>query len=733
MAAYYVTVILSLVVWAVVTTLHFVLTARVVFRLVPPRPIALDERAFAAVLGGVVSLAAVLHVVALTAGLGLWPGIAGLALLHAAMWPLGRAAAPVPEDPAAEPGARDPILDTLALAVLFGIGLTWAALAPASADVLGADAAHYHVPAALNLAQGASPFDLPATSHLYPLTGSMVAAWFIVPVGTPLIVDLAMVLPWALMVVALNVLFRCATRLSGTAWATWFSLALFSMPMFRMSSLGGADLWFASGFVACVAAVVQPWTRGRATVLDILLVGGACGLLVGSKPTGAPAAVLLILAFAIVALIRPLAYRFPVLWPSRAAMAWTGAVMLGVGAGGIWLIRNWVQFGSPLAPSGVVIAGYTLFAGEPFERSRYLSVLAELETDSFDVVGRLRHYVALWFGPWYLAALAPIAIYVADLMRIALKSGGKDPIWARLILFVVTVGVGGALAWLLIGAPWTGLERNRGLSLRYLLPIAALLPLLAYLGVFALSGAWYARGRLRLLAAPIVLLGSLWLFRRSLIGVGETTALAVPDLDGVWFAAALAGVIAARLGLASRAAGRAVVLVSLAAGIAFWVPFVAGQDRWIRADAEARLAAELDAFVTAEQARQILGAAPEAPGRPLAWREVFLAVRLGESATARACTHRRFFVLTRFDEPLALQAPNFGSRVFYAARDENAARRAGPLGVCDYVVTTPLVAGTTKGQGLAWALAGGQPLRTVATTRDFLVLAVGETAGGRRP
>ena len=57
-------------------------------------------------------------------------------------------------------------------------------------------------------------------------------------------------------------MFRSTTGLSGIAWASWLTLALFSTPMFRLTSLGSADLWFAAGFVSLVAAILLAWSRG---------------------------------------------------------------------------------------------------------------------------------------------------------------------------------------------------------------------------------------------------------------------------------------------------------------------------------------------------------------------------------------------------------------------------------------------------------------------------------------
>lgn len=79
----------------------------------------------------------------------------------------------------------------------------------------------------------------------------------------------------------------------------------------------------------------------------------------------------------------------------------------------------------------------------------------------------------------------------------------------------------------------------------------------------------------------------------------------------------------------------------------------------------------------------------------------------------------------RVDEPLSLQNERYESEVFYAARDVTAARRVGPIGPCDFIVTTETVTATEKGKALELALLAGGPAVTVARPTPFVVLASG--------
>jgi hypothetical protein len=157
-------------------------------------------------------------------------------------------------------------------------------------------------------------------------------------------------------------------------------------------------------------------------------------------------------------------------------------------------------------------------------------------------------------------------------------------------------------------------------------------------------------------------------------------------------------------------AGRWVaVAVLLLVSFAWWSPAIARADRAARAAAETRLSGEISAFTSGQPA-------------PDAWRQPFLALRTADRAAALECVHQRFFSLTRYDEPIALQPPGFGNQVYYAGRDVDAARHAGPIGACDFIITTPALAETDKGRALAAALAGGAPLVEAARTAEVVVL-----------
>jgi len=703
------TLALHLWLWLVATAGHFALTARWADRLGIGATASIDQRFFAIVLGGVGTLSLVLHGVAVLAGLSLTGGLVGLAAWHAGVALALRGERGTAGPPLVRSMPRLAGMEVLAAAWLAGMTITWLLHAPETAVVAGTDAAHYHVPVAVNLALGASPFDLPATPHLYPMAGSTIGAWFIVPTGDALIVDLAMCLPFLLLAVSLNAAFRAAAGASGLAWATWITAALFATPIFRVSALVSADLWFAASFVATLAVMADAraarrWDRPRLVLLALAL-----GLLVGSKTTGALAAVLLVGVFAIVTLpaaIRARAWRSTDRWPTRVAAA-TGLAVLALGAGGVWLVRNWIGFGSPLAPTGVSLFGVQVFPGEPWQATSYLSVLGDLQRDpDFTLTSRTTHFVDRWLGPWFLWVLLPGLIVPIDLAVAAWRRSNHPPYPARLVAVALTIGAGVPLIWMLVGAPWTSLEWTRGLALRYALPIGALLPWLSLLALFPM--AWRRPeppGRAAMAFNVAVMAGALLLFRGSL----DPAAPGYVPVPGFATSAGIAGLAIALLvvrpGLWSTRRGAVALVVLAAAAAGFWSASAArGSENAVR-EAE-------DVVASGAPAQSPVGA-------------IYGAVLAVERDAGRGCDTRRFFALTRLDEPLRLQSARYRNLVFYAGRDVHSAGRAAPLGPCDYVVSTRAVMGTDKGLALAAALSGGAPVQEIADTGRFVLLRTG--------
>ena len=682
-----------------VTVGHFWLTDRLT-RSLRSADVSLDERIFVTTLSGIATLSFVLHVVACTVGLSLLTGMAGLIVLHVMLWfgtdHIAGAALPIT------------VSDRIALTVLFAIVLSWVGAAAVSVDIYGPDAAHYHVPYAVNIAAGDSLFALPATPHLYPMGGSVMAAWFIVPLGDPLLIDLAMALPFALLVASINYLVRTMTGVSGTAWASWLCLALFATPLFRSASAGAADLWFAAGFVSALSIVVASIGRGRWRSVDIVLLGCAFGLLAGSKTTGVAAAGMLMVGAALVSGLRAVFGGRKNSADAPGLRAFFVAGVVAIGAGGIWLVRNWIQFGSPLAPAGLQFLGWTVFEGETHQGTFYFSVLGEMQTSRFDVWSRSAYYIKQWLGPVFLPALALLSVHLVDLGLTGKRRTADPRWWARTACLGLVLGVGTVLIWMLIGAPWTALERSRGLTLRYALPLAALLPVLAFTALMPLRWPWFEGDRAATRALQLGLAAaSCWWFWRS--AADATAPWALPPIDLRWLAVSAVIVFSGAAWHAPKTVRLFSVTGLIVALGAFWTFQISAANRGERVRTTQRLQEEEAAFAGGGM-------------RANEWRAFYLAVRSDERARGVSCSASRFFTLVRYDEPLALQPPEMTNRSYYAGRDLESSRQAGPIGPCDYIVTTAALQATDKGQNIAQALGGGAALESIGTGTGLIAL-----------
>jgi len=519
---------------------------------------------------------------------------------------------------------------------------------------------------------------------------SVLAAWFILPFGDALLVDLPMLLAFLVLAAGTAWLFRLTTGLSGLAWTTWPVLALFGTPLFRAASLMSADLMFAASAVTFVALAFEIIVERRLKRSSLLLAAAAAGLLAGVKTTGIIALVLFGLPagilFAVLVLRRKATVEI-----QPALLYVSAAIALALATGGIWLVRNWWMWGSPVVPNGLTLFGIEVFRGVPFERTTYLSVLGDLARDpDYPLASRTIHYIGEWLTPWYLVALAPLALVPLDAALTALRGRSRSPSWRRLTLTVAVLGTMAPMLWLLVGAPWTSLEWTRGMALRYAQPWWALLPLVALIGLFPVSLPWYRR-------AWLALPGGIALAVTGLLALDRSAGPAFPPAPTWPTMALVAGVWVwwryAPARLRRWSVGAALVVAPMT--FAVW-------------------ASGLDVALRTEAARAQPAVAPT--------RQIYDAALAWESNQGRECRSRRFFITTRLDDPMNLQEVAFTNLVFYAAREVAVTAAVSPLTTCDYVISSRPVLETSKGVDLLAALNPYGATVEIAEVLPFVLL-----------
>jgi hypothetical protein len=689
-----------------------------------------EARLFDTVLFAACTLHGVLFVASMTTGLGHLRGVWWLAAFDASVaaclvWsrarPAGGAAAPYTTGYAIVPAALQ-LAGSLALVTL---AVSWTRLAARSFHISGSDAAHYHVPNVVNLALGASPFDLMPTPHAYPMGASLVGAWFVLPVGDPWLIDLAMLTFFALLAASLVRAFTVITGQPGLAWVPWLLLAGMATPLFQHASLFSADLPFAAAWSASVTQLLA-WRARRAIALrDAILGGLAFGLMCGVKTTGAPMLVLLLgVATTVWIARRSRRTRTPLTRRARAGLV--GAFLAAwLAGGGLWLVRNSITQGSPVAPSGLKVHGVTIFKGETLEESAgYYSVAGDMAaTPGYPLRRRVAFYVRQQLGP----ILPPMAMLLA-LLAIDIgaslwrrRRGLREDDDPRLAMLLGFAGIAAVFLWLLAHAPWSSLDWTRGLSLRYALPIVVGAGFLAFLGLFPRSLRWYEDPIPAALGGAFLAGVSLHGFLQGRALIPATSPDTVPGLDcvscGIAFAVLAAIWVASRSRTARLAGVAAIVLAT-----------------WPAATRLAAHDARLVAEAQHDQTRLVRCVAAHTAGEMERHRAIQVALLTDERRRGIACPGRRVFLGAAFDLPLELQSLPYSTLVFesrQASMNPASALDAG-RSPCDYVIVTRAELETLRGSRLLQRVTARQGWSEVAEGGGFVAFATSAPAGASK-
>jgi hypothetical protein len=639
----------------------------------------LDEYAYFAVLLGFGSLQSVLHLLATIAGISLLSGAATLAIIDLVLgaWLLHRHRSTSVRESGrglSIPDARLPSLAIPGIVAILALGFQWYSVAAVSLRVAGPDAAHYHVPYAVNYSHGTNLFGFVATPHLYPMGTSIWASWLLQPLPGPALLALTTLPAALLIVVSVGLLFRAAIGESGIVWAPWLVLWLLTAPLLRFTLLPSADFLYAAAFIAVFVQGFVIWRSATVRGIDLLGAGVAGGLLLGTKTTGAPSLLLILAVWAALIWVRRLMARRPLTWDAHPAALAAAAIAL-VFAGGIWLIRNWIVFGSPLAPSGLSLFGVAIFPGDAYlEGGYYYSVLRDLrDLEGYRLAERFAVYTKRLIGPWFMTASLGLLILGVDAV-FDWRDGRRlsEATASKLALIATTALLAVAHAALLIPAPWTSLEWTRGLSLRYVLPLLMLYVMVMALSLFPAGlTQWHKIERLRW-GVGLVLMG--W------IALQYVTDRAVPGLpQAEWFPVfeprfVVLSIMLVLLWLTPRpvrAQGRVAAAIVTIGALALLSSQIAARNEQLMAGPR----------VPSQSAP---AAAPESDYRCLYNRA------LGSEREEPEQGRRRFFVASRFDAPLELQGPDFDNLVFDArGRTERPTllQKRGPgSGPRDYII-----------------------------------------------
>ena len=670
----------------------------------------IETQAFRSALLGFGALQAVLHVLVFTIGLTLGRGLIGLAALHACAAVLVRRRAPRASGSAiaAVPPMLTPIamVSATGLVVLAALVTQWIVMAMRSLEVLGTDALHYHVPYAINMALGANQFGAPATAHLYPMGTSVLAAWFIVPLQDPLLIDLAPLPAFLLLWFGMLYLFKTATGASGLAWGVPVALIAFSMPIVRESLFMGSDLVYAAAFVALNAVLLGAVARMRLDWWGGVALAMALGLLIGAKTLGTFSAICLVGVYGTLASVRYAVDRRGVVWTGWTLRRLLMGAALVVLSGGVWLVRNWWLFGSPIAPNGFSLYGIDIFPGRTNWIGVYTVVDDMRHIPGYNVWERVTYWITVWCGPWFLAAGMSIVALLVDLATDLGRRGrlGEET-RARTLFVCATAAVLVAHGIVLMRAPWSSLEHYVGFSLRYALPCLLLYLLAGYACAFTSVLKWWRRWPRALPGVALCAAVAWYLTHQDLpsTAIALTPARLTPLC---LMSVVVAGTVLLAIGR-QRVIRPAPATAAVVAALAIAAAIGAGlSDRTLVRAAENSLA---------EQA--VCHAPRSLPPNWDVFRDVYFDMLADEQATGRWCAPRRIYTTIEWNLPMLLQSPIYQSQVFFARNNTLSslvARLQQPgLRPCDYIIVDRGELATDRGVPLLNAVKGTPGLRKI--------------------
>jgi 4-amino-4-deoxy-L-arabinose transferase-like glycosyltransferase len=443
---------------------------------------------------------------------------------------------------AAVPAPREPLPSRLLAFVATALVAGWSLAAAWVASVTpstGHDTLTFHLPNVVTWLQTGSvwrvdQFEPLLANGYYPQNGDVLSLALIAPFGDDAFVRLLGVASLALAALAVYALARELSAPPAAAALASALLASLPIAVLTAEEGGKTDLMCLAALAAGGLFLVRHARGGDGR--DLALAGLGLGLAFGTKWYGVTSVAAIVAVWAVVRLAkRPPVPRFV------REVAVLGA--LCAAAGGLWLLRNWIVGGNPVAPVQVELGGLTVFSAAPDPVRDCTGFAVADYLTSPDVLRQ-----TLW--PIYRFSLGPGALPLLGALLIG-------PLLCRDRRVALTLTALGALLLAIYAiTPYSafggqGQPVFAGPNVRYALP------------AFAVAAALLATllprlGRLRPLAELLTVVAIADGLRRGLLVPGSTFAAGV----------AAAAVVVAVVVAVSRVAPRRLPRRYVAAGLA---------------------------------------------------------------------------------------------------------------------------------------------------------------------
>lgn len=275
----------------------------------------------------------------------------------------------------------------------------------AGQPVVSTDALSFQVPQVVRWMQTGSLWQLDQffpdySNATYPQHGNLLLLAVVLPFHSAFLVRLVAV-PFAVMMCA--GVYACAREIGATrSWALLASAAVAAIPVVVKVAIDGAQTDPPMLAFVVVGALFMLRHRRTGARSDLALAGLGLGLALGTKWYALTTLPVLGAVWVVARLVARV--------PLRRVAADAGVLVTVVlAAGGLWLVRNWVQTGNPLFPQAL----WPFDAPRDVLREQAGFTLAHYLFDGSVWSRYLRPQFDLFFAaPGYLLAAAPLAALV---------------------------------------------------------------------------------------------------------------------------------------------------------------------------------------------------------------------------------------------------------------------------------------------------------------------------------
>ncbi len=331
--------------------------------------------------------------------------IVAAAVWFAVCWRVPASTARPPELPLREPGdpyarfTRPLAWGGVALVALFFLAF---AVDQIVVPVGSVDFGTFHLPNVIRWMQSGSIWQidnfLPAVAPgNYPNNGDVLILAFVLPWHNDFLAHGAMWTTYALTGLAMHTLARRVG--AGVPVALIAACLLLAIPAVAVSAMRQSltDSLMLFGFAAGLLFLVRHHRSGATA--ELVLAGLALGVSFGTKWYGVSSVAIVVVVWALARLLDGRDLRTVL----RQGAALVGLIAL---AGGVWLLRNWIESGNPVFPVRVAPLGIEIFsAPHDVTREQFGSTIADYLTDG----GAWREYIFPQLRS-FLAAPAGLAL-----------------------------------------------------------------------------------------------------------------------------------------------------------------------------------------------------------------------------------------------------------------------------------------------------------------------------------